>query len=115
LYSYNPATVLPEDAGRPVPADKLKAEFVVLGNPDGLSLDSWVAQSRESGGPLEVTSRFAVTVDNKSGIAETADLAEGPATQYFIASGTDVYVISKYPSNSLLSKEFEAVLASFKF
>ena len=115
LYSYDPAATPAEEAGMPVPPDKLKVEFVVLGNPKGSAVDAWIAESRASGGPVEVTSRSAVTVDNTAGIAETGNLAEGPATQYFIPSGRDMYVISKYPSNSLLSKEFAEMLASFKF
>jgi hypothetical protein len=115
LYSYDPTTLSPEEAVSPLSVNKLKAEFVVLGNPEGLYLDSWIAERRESGGFVEVESRFPVTIGGTAGIAETANLAEGPATQYFIGIGADVYVISMYPSDSLLLKEFHAVLTSFKF
>jgi len=115
LYSYDPATVPPEDAGKPVAADKLKAEFLVLGNSEGLSTDAWIARNREGGGPVEVTSRSAVSVDNADGIAETANLAEGSAVQYFIPHGENMYVIANYPADSLLSSEFDAVLSTFKF
>lgn len=113
LSSYDSATLPSEDAVKPIPADKLKAEFLVLGNPNGLSTDAWIEQNREAGGPVEITSRSAFTLDNREGIVETAILAEGSATQYFIPSDGNMYLIAKYPTDSLLSEQFDAVLSTF--
>jgi len=116
LYSYDPTRVPPEQAGMPVSRDKLKAEILVLDNPEGLSMEAWIRRDRERGAPVLISSRSAITVDNTSGIAETVELGEGgSAVQYFFPKGADVYVIVKYPADSLLSRDFATILGSFRF
>jgi hypothetical protein len=115
LYSYDLASVRPEDAGRPVPPDRLKVEIVALSNPDDLALESWIEQQREKGAPVQVESSDFVEVGGVAGIRETIDPAGSSATQYFIPKDGKVHLLNKYPSDSALSGEFEEVLASFEF
>ena len=116
LYSYDPSTVAPEAAGMPVPADKLKVEFKVQDNPEGLSLEAWIADRRASGAPVVVATRSAITVDDTDGIVETVEGAEGGfSQQQFFLTGRNVYVVVMYPADSLLSTEFAAILTSLTF
>ncbi len=115
LYSYDPAKIPPEEAGMPVPPDKLKVEILVFANPQNLSLDAWVAEDRQRGAPVKVVSRSSLTLDSIPGISETIKTDGGSATQYFFSEAGRIYVMNAYPAVSALSATFDATLASFHF
>lgn len=116
LYSYDPTSVPPEEAGMPLPRDRLKVEIVVLDNPEGFSLEDWIQADRERGAPVSVSDRSTVAVDGTDGIRETVQSGtSGSILQHFFLKGTNVYVIVKYPSDSLLSNTFASILDSLRF
>lgn len=118
LYSYDPAKVPPEEAGMPVPKDKLKAIFHVVQGVEK-PLDQWLAESRNQPGqppPPEVLSTWDITLGGKSGIAELVDDGGQQSVGYYIGlAGGWVFAIGSGPADSQVWGQFEKLLASIQF
>jgi hypothetical protein len=115
LYSYDPSSVPPEQAGEPVPKDKLKAIFRVE---EGVyqPVDEWLAESRAGQPPVNILSSTNVSVDAKGGISEGTESNGVTSTGYYVPMGGGLlFIVGAGPNDSDLWPVFEGVLASVRF
>jgi len=122
LYSYDLASIPPEEAGTPVPKDKLKALFWIAEGIDK-PLDQWLAEERTKASteqnmpPPTVVSQGPATLGGKEGIVEETIDSEGikHKSYYIDLGGGRVFVTNAVPSDSEIWLEFDKVLATVRF
>ncbi len=117
LYSYDVASVPPEEAGMPVPKDKLKVLFFVTEGVDK-PLREWLEEQRNDAGqpPLTVVSSADITVAEKEGVVEVTEADGVQIIAYYLVIGGDrVLTISGVPADSELWPQFQEVLATLRF
>ncbi len=117
LYSYDPSAVAPEEAGKPVPRDKLKAFFWVA---KGVTqpLQEWLAATPEPGQPPtpKVTSQEEVMVAGREAVFQVTQNPETSDFSYYIRlNSSSVLVINAGPADSDLVVVFEQVISSLRF
>jgi hypothetical protein len=121
LYSYDLASVQPEDAGKPVPPDKLKAFFWIAEGVDK-PLEQWLSDGRAQASaeqnlpPPTVVSQSPAALADKQGLVEEIIESEGVKHRgYYIAlGGGRVFVVNTVPADSQVWLEFESVLSSVR-
>lgn len=118
LYSYDFRKVPPEDVGKPVPLDRLKAFFWVAEGVDQ-PIDQWLAERKSNPGEIDPTiivSRSPITLAGSPGVLEIIDSGGIQSAGYFVAMGAGrVFVVNVVPHNSELREQFDIVLESVRF
>ncbi len=119
LYSYDLASVPAEDAGKPVPMDKLKVIFRVVQGVDE-PVQEWLASqdsiSQSQGLPVVVISQTAVVVGGNDAMVRVTEAEGVQSTSYFIPFGNgNLLVIGAVPANSALWPQFLIVISSLRF
>lgn len=121
LYSYSLASIPSEQAGMPVPKDRLKATFWVAEGVDQ-PLDQWLAEGRaqasaQQGLPAPtVISQSQAVLDGRQGLTEITQSDSVTTLSYYISLGGErVFVVNAQPSDSDVLAEFQVVIASIRF
>jgi len=121
LYSYNLANVPPEEAGMPVPKDKIKAIFWVA---EGVNtpVEQWLAEGRAQASaeqnlpPPSVISQSQAVVSGRQGLAEVIESDGIQSNSYYIPLGSGrVFVVNGIPADSQVWPQFLPVLDSVRF
>jgi len=119
LYSYDLVSVPPEQAGMPVPRDKLKAISYVAEGVDK-PLEQWLADARNDPAqppPPTLLSTSDVALGGKTGLAQVVedDYGVKHISYYLPLGGGRILVIGAVPADSVLWPQFEKLLASLHF
>jgi hypothetical protein len=118
LYSYDPANVPPEDAGKPVPPDKLKVFFSVSEGVDK-PIDEWLAEQDRSPGqpaPPTVISQDEILLAGRAGVQRVTEFDGVSSVSYSVRQdGDELLLVNAGPADSEVLPEFETtVLATLK-
>ena len=121
LYSYDLAGVPPEEAGMPVPKDRLKAFFWVA---EGVNkpVEQWLAEGRAQASaeqnlpPPLVISQSQAVLSGRQGLMEVIESDGVRHISYYIPLGDGrVFVVNAVPEDSQVWPQFAPVLDSVRF
>lgn len=114
IFSYNPEKA--RSIGVAPPPEELKIDVNVDPNPEGLTVEQWIAQ--RTAGPEEgvlVISEERSEVDGKPAVKRLVSIEETKVIEYFFAHQGKMYSVIAYTAESLLIGELDAMLVSFRF
>jgi hypothetical protein len=121
LYSYNLASVPPEEAGMPVPKDKLKVFFWVAEGVDK-PIDQWLAEERAKASaeqnlpPPTVVSQSWAALADKQGLVVVIESDGVKSISYYVGLGNErVFIVNAVPADSEIIPEVDKVLATIRF
>jgi PsbP-like protein len=113
VSSYNTENARPIEISPP--PEEIKIDIGVEPNPDGLTVEEWIAQ--RLAGPDEgvvTTSEEQVIVDGEPAVRRAVSIQETKVLQHLFGHQGKMYFITAYTADSELIGELDGILASFK-